>query len=149
MTIFYHRIGQPAGRGAPIALRALAKRPAEIESRLRRGHDIHFFDRALPDVADDQCRTREGGAEGIAQSKGIDIGIAAARKEGIARRGRIAVAARADREAQYLAEQRTEILRLVSGVARSTAVTDGAIHVALDRQGVWQDRREPERVDTE
>src|SRR3546814_5522047 len=107
MTIFYHRIGQPAGRGAPIALRALAKRPAEIESRLRRGHDIHFFDRALPDVADDQCRTREGGAEGIAQSKGIDIGIAAARKEGIARRGRIAVAARADREAQYLAEPRT------------------------------------------
>src|SRR3546814_3694489 len=74
MTIFYHRIGQPAGRGAPIALRALAKRPAEIESRLRRGHDIHFFDRALPDVADDQCRTREGGAEGIAQAKGIDIG---------------------------------------------------------------------------
>src|SRR3546814_14006639 len=66
MTIFYHRIGQPAGRGAPIALRALAKRPAEIESRLRRGHDIHFFDRALPDVADDQCRTREGGADGIA-----------------------------------------------------------------------------------
>src|SRR3546814_13653737 len=86
MTIFYHRIGQPAGRGAPIALRALAKRPAEIESRLRRGHDIHFFDRALPDVADDQCRTREGGADGIAQAKGIDIGIDAARPEGIAER---------------------------------------------------------------
>src|SRR3546814_10369217 len=131
MTIFYHRIGQPAGRGAPIALRALAKRPAEIESRLRRGHDIHFFDRALPDVADDQCRTREGGAEGIAQAKGIDIGIAAARQEGIARRGRIAVAARADREAQYLAEPRTAILRIVAGVARSAAVTDRDIDVAL------------------
>src|SRR3546814_7655351 len=70
-------------------------------------------------------------AEGIAQSKGIDIGIAAARKEGIARRGRIAVAARADREAQYLAEPRTAILRIVAGVARSAAVTDRDIDVAL------------------
>src|SRR3546814_15748558 len=85
MTIFYHRIGQPAGRGAPIALRALAKRPAERESRLRRGHAIHLFDRALHAVADDQCRTREGGAEGIAQALGIDIEKAAPRPAGMER----------------------------------------------------------------
>src|SRR3546814_8415589 len=48
-----------------------------------------------------------------------------------ARRGRIAVAARADREAQYLAEPRTAILRIVAGVARSAAITDRDIDVAL------------------
>ena len=41
--------------------------------------EVDFLDRALSDIADDERRAIERGAERIAQAIGIDIGIAAAR----------------------------------------------------------------------
>ena len=94
--------------------------PAEVGAGIGGAEKVDLFKIALADVADVKQVAVEGGAPGVAQAEGKDLGRAAACGEGVG--GGDGVGGCGDVDAQDLAKAYVGVLGVAPGVAAAPAV---------------------------
>ena len=85
MAVLADRVGQPGGRRALEGAGAFLEVPPEVAPRIGDAEQVDLLGLVLADIADDQPVAVEAVAERIPQTERIDIGVAAAARERIAR----------------------------------------------------------------